>query len=537
MNIRQRIILLVALTFIAIAAIGGYAVLQSRRNASAVVAVTEGVVPSTLATADLVAKIKDVQLTTVAMVSASDRNLADQAAEQLKKLKVRIADSVEQQLAQVDNDKQRALLEQVQESLGNYFAAVDETTAFVLAGRKELAEATLFANVAEYQSELGAIVETLRIEKNRSNDGAVSELNERLARATLTLVVVTVIATVLLSAIGALLYVQISRPLHRMQDGMSAIKKRLDLTLRLPVAGANEMDHLAAGVNSLLDEFQAVVKGMQDAGSHVARASDGLSHSVAGLTAAIEQQNDSTSSMAASVEELAVSVAHVSESSVTARQIAQTSLTQAEDGGQVIEKTVGDMIAMAETVQTTSQAMQALGKRSGQIGSIAGTIKEIAEQTNLLALNAAIEAARAGEMGRGFAVVADEVRKLAERTTSATSQIASVIGAIQNETTNAVVDMHRVAEQVTINAEDARQAGASIVRIRGGSLRVVSVASEISTALAEQSAASDQIAKQIERIASMSEANTAAMSETMSASHELGRLSDEMHRLVARFQV
>jgi methyl-accepting chemotaxis protein len=164
-------------------------------------------------------------------------------------------------------------------------------------------------------------------------------------------------------------------------------------------------------------------------------------------------------------------------------------------------------------------------------------IKEIADQTNLLALNAAIEAARAGEQGRGFAVVADEVRKLAERTTFSTKEVADVISAIQNETRHAVADMSLIAIQVTKNAESAKQAGDSIIQIREGSNRVVEVSSDIATALKEQSTASEMIAKQVEVIASMSEENTAAMSEARKASEALKKLSTEMQQMVDRFKV
>ena len=312
---------------------------------------------------------------------------------------------------------------------------------------------------------------------------------------------------------------------------------QLDLSLRLPAEGSDEISLTARSVNDLLGEFQSVVSRMKDSAAHVSTASEGLATSVAQLSDSVSQQNESTAAMAASVEELAVSVTHISDSSNAAQQISKTSREHAQNGGEVIGKTVAGMVDMTKSLQATAMQVETLGQRSQEIGSIAGVIKEIADQTNLLALNAAIEAARAGEQGRGFAVVADEVRKLAERTGDATTEIANVISAIQTDTQKAVHEMSVVVELANSNAEIARQAGGSIDDIQNGAAEVFNATNDIATALNEQSAANDLIAQQVEVIATMSEKNTVALGGVHQASAEMKQLSDEMHATVDRFKV
>ncbi|RQO76317.1 chemotaxis protein [Aquitalea sp. FJL05] len=142
-----------------------------------------------------------------------------------------------------------------------------------------------------------------------------------------------------------------------------------------------------------------------------------------------------------------------------------------------IEQSIEGIMTMATDIERGSQQVQQLGDRSQQIGSIVQTIKEIADQTNLLALNAAIEAARAGEMGRGFAVVADEVRKLAERTSSSTGEISSMVQDIQGHTDTAVASMQSLLQQANGSVELSQRVGQTIAQINHQAKGVVQVIS------------------------------------------------------------
>lgn len=101
---------------------------------------------------------------------------------------------------------------------------------------------------------------------------------------------------------------------------------------------------------------------------------------------------------------------------------------------------VGTQDAAAEAVERNRSTSQTIANAVGTIGSIVGTISKIAAQTNLLALNARIEATRAGALGNGFAVIATEVKALAVQTSTATTEIAAQVNAVEQATALSVED-------------------------------------------------------------------------------------------------
>ncbi|MFC0399842.1 HAMP domain-containing protein [Paraburkholderia rhizosphaerae] len=256
MTIRHRITLLVILMFVALSAIGGYAVYQTRGSASEVRKVTEGVVPSALASADLVSQVKDVQIATMTLVYSPDANMVSQAEDVLKKKRETLKQALALQAKDAASQAQKGLVVQAQDSLANYFSAIDDTAKMKLAGKNEMAQAYLFANVAEYRDELEGIVNTLRIEKNRQKDEAIAALNNKLATTTTAIAGVTGIAVLLLTVIGALLYRQITRPLSRMQAMMSEIAASQDFTRRVPVGRLDEIGRSIVAFNGMIEKIQ-----------------------------------------------------------------------------------------------------------------------------------------------------------------------------------------------------------------------------------------------------------------------------------------
>ncbi|MFN3985258.1 MAG: methyl-accepting chemotaxis protein [Rhodocyclaceae bacterium] len=363
-------------------------------------------------------------------------------------------------------------------------------------------------------------------------------LQERADRAATVLYVNLGILAVVLAIIGYLsagAYLSVIASIRKLVAGSRSLAGG-DLTTHIHLTTRDELSHVASGFNDMADSMRGLITSIQSNSGQVADAAREVVTASSDIDQASLSQSESASSMAAAVEQMTVGIDHIATNAGHARELANESGALSHRGGEIVAGVVREIGEIAASVSQSARTIEALGRDSEQISSIVGVIKEIADQTNLLALNAAIEAARAGEQGRGFAVVADEVRKLAERTTSSTKEIATMVERIQHGTRDAVRGMDEGVKRVDGGVQRAREAGEAMGSIRDGADKVVATVAEITDALREQSAASADIARNVETIARMAERNTSLASGNHDTASRLEGLASGLLGDVRRFR-
>ncbi len=309
-----------------------------------------------------------------------------------------------------------------------------------------------------------------------------------------------------------------------------------DLTRRLTVDRDDAVGSLMTQINLMTEDLEGLIREVLVASGELAQVAAHVAASAEHMSEGVQKQSSQTMEVASAIEQMAATVADASAHASSANTTAEQAAALASSGEAVFVDNIASMHRIADIVRNATQQITSLGESSSQIGEIIQVISEIADQTNLLALNAAIEAARAGDQGRGFAVVADEVRKLAERTTSATKEIADMITVIQAQTREVVTSMTKGNDEVESGLALSDQASGSLRQIIEAINDMAQMISQIATSSEEQAATSAEISRHVDGILSVAMEVSETTRGLTQTADDVNRQVDTLRQRVARFQ-
>jgi twitching motility protein PilJ len=371
--------------------------------------------------------------------------------------------------------------------------------------------------------------------------GAAAVQNATVLLAVAGIVVIAVIASLLVRDTRR----QLAEQAAQNERNQAAILQLLDeiadlaegdLTTQASVT-ENFTGAIADSINFAIDQMRGLVSNINQLSVQVAGAAADTQTVASDLATAAESQAREIGGASEAINQMAVSIDHVSLNAAESAAVAERAVEIAGKGAGVVQDAITGMDNIRGQIQETAKRIKRLGESSQEIGDIVSLINDIADQTNILSLNAAIQASMAGDAGRGFAVVADEVQRLAERSSAATKQIAALVKTIQSDTTEAVISMEQTTSEVVAGARRAQDAGVALEEIENVSSSLAELIQNISNAARQQAMSAGHVSNTMNVIQEITAQTVSATEQTAASIGRLAAMAVEMRESVEGFKL
>tara|TARA_R110000744_G_scaffold20336_5_gene53385 strand:+ start:1874 stop:3340 length:1467 start_codon:yes stop_codon:yes gene_type:complete len=326
---------------------------------------------------------------------------------------------------------------------------------------------------------------------------------------------------------------------NRIGQELALVTKKLTLdshAIDLNIKTDAQEDTTLLSFNDLLALLSRVIGSVKAQVIDLNNNSQKLIETKVDLDNSSQQRQLETDAIAASAEELSVTVTSISaETNLLSNQMQEANdYTQATNEDIVEINNHNKNLTVA--LEKTSEQVTELANSTEAISNVLSEITSIADQTNLLALNAAIEAARAGEQGRGFAVVADEVRALANRTKESTDKIGATLSILQTysqSTTNSMGNSLKIVQSVI---DSANHAESKIFKASNLVEQANTVSINVAEAIEQQAITTSDIARSVEILKSTVQSDIDKIRILDQESLKVSQSAIDMESNIARFK-
>ena len=534
MKIRTRLMVGFGIVLSLFVVCGVITTLLLMKSDRSVKVVREESMPFALTAKDIAFHVVQVQQFLTDVSATHDTGVLKEAEDSAQAFRQNIAKFREMYRVKNDQESLRKL-EDLESSFNNYYET-GKTMANAYVNQGIEAGNILMEDFDKTSIAITSIVEEFVKQQTDEASAMTGNVQKSIGQIMVVLLVISLITIVSGFLIAWYITSSVVRPLIRAVDVSNSIANG-DLTVKIESDSNDETGQLLNSMKNMVANLKKLIADIKETSSNMASASEQLSASSEEMSKGVVSQSDRSTQIASAAHEMSQTVVEIARNASSIAVSASGTANIAKEGEHIVDKSVSEVKDIAATVSESSKVMVSLGERSRQIGDIIRVISEIADQTNLLALNAAIEAARAGEQGKGFAVVADEVRKLAERTAKATSEIGSMIGAIQEEVQKSVTSMDEVSKMVGTGVEFSTQTGEALHKIVSSVSELQMMVQQIASATEEMSATSEQISGDIMAVANVSKETSTESEQIAGASSDVARLASKLLEMGGQFKV
>ena len=294
---------------------------------------------------------------------------------------------------------------------------------------------------------------------------------------------------------------------------------------------------ILADAISMKDKLKQITILIRNASNTIGERTNELIKTFDKVSISVDEQSKITSFSTKIVQGVVSGTNEIMQMTNDTRTNSQKATQICNEGKEDSEEVAQKMQEINANVAKQVDQILLLEEKAKEISGAAELIAEITDQTNLLALNAAIEAARAGTHGRGFAVVADEIRNLAERTGTATDEIANTIKQIQEETQNTVTLIKSGAPKVQEGYELSNKVADMLVDIYESSNDSTQKAGNAAVMAQKGVESMSKLAKNIENIDITSQETKKDMQENAVQLQAMQKVAQELSDIMKAFKI